>query len=66
LPVELISFTAQVLNETVKLNWVTASELNNDFFTVQRSADGVEYESLAWKLMVPVPPHLHPNMSLLM
>jgi hypothetical protein len=46
LPVELISFTAQVLNENVKLNWVTASELNNDFFTVQRSADGIEYESI--------------------
>jgi len=46
LPVELISFTAQVLNENVKLNWITASELNNDFFTVQRSADGMEFESI--------------------
>jgi len=46
LPVELISFTAQVVNENVKLNWITASELNNDYFTVQRSVDGVEFESL--------------------
>lgn len=47
LPVELISFTGEVLNEQVKLNWVTASELNNDFFTVQRSVDGAEFESIA-------------------
>ncbi|MBK7651025.1 MAG: hypothetical protein IPJ20_10145 [Flammeovirgaceae bacterium] len=46
LPIELISFIAQVLNENVKLNWITASELNNDFFTVQRSADGMEFESI--------------------
>ena len=47
LPVELISFTGQVLNDHVKLNWVTASELNNDFFTLQRSIDGAEFESIA-------------------
>ncbi len=47
LPVELVSFTGQVLNEQVKLNWTTASELNNDFFTVQRSVDGAEFESIA-------------------
>lgn len=47
LPVELISFTGQVLNEQVKLNWITASELNNDFFTIQRSVDGAEFESIA-------------------
>ncbi|MBX2901230.1 MAG: hypothetical protein KF775_16375 [Cyclobacteriaceae bacterium] len=46
LPVELTQFTAQPEGETVKLNWLTASELNNDFFTVQRSADGVEFSSL--------------------
>jgi hypothetical protein len=47
LPVELISFTGQVLNENVKLSWITASELNNDFFTLQRSVDGAEFESIA-------------------
>jgi hypothetical protein len=46
LPVELISFTAQSVNESVKLNWVTASELNNDFFTLQRSVNGIEFESI--------------------
>jgi len=46
LPIELISFNANAEDEKVKLNWVTASELNNDFFTVQRSSDGVEFASL--------------------
>jgi hypothetical protein len=46
LPVELISFTATAENERVNLKWVTASELNNDFFTLQRSSDGVEFTSL--------------------
>ncbi len=47
LPVQLISFTGQVAGEKVNLTWITASELNNDFFTLQRSADGAEFESIA-------------------
>lgn len=46
LPVELIRFTATAEHESVKLNWTTASELNNDFFTVQHSTNGVEFTSL--------------------
>jgi photosystem II stability/assembly factor-like uncharacterized protein len=36
LPVELTSFTAQAQNQTVILNWVTATELNNNGFEIQR------------------------------
>ncbi len=39
LPIELISFTATAHQAEVKLAWSTASELNNDFFTIQRSQD---------------------------
>ncbi|MBX2896414.1 MAG: hypothetical protein KF763_13275 [Cyclobacteriaceae bacterium] len=46
LPVELLSFTAQADNGRVNLDWITASELNNDFFTIQRSADGIEFTGL--------------------
>jgi hypothetical protein len=46
LPVELLSFNATAENEKVNLKWITASELNNDFFTVQHSTDGVEFTSL--------------------
>jgi hypothetical protein len=36
-PVELVSFTASVLNETVTLNWITSTEVNNYGFEVERS-----------------------------
>ena len=31
-PVELVSFTSSVINNTVHLNWITATELNNSGF----------------------------------
>lgn len=41
LPVELISFTAEVQNNsTVVTKWETATEINSDYFIVERSADG--------------------------
>lgn len=40
LPVELVSFTGEVVENGVQLTWETASELNNDFFTVERSETG--------------------------
>jgi hypothetical protein len=46
LPVELVSFTASVVDEQVKLAWETASETNNDYFTIERSKDGVLWDSL--------------------
>jgi hypothetical protein len=35
-PVELVSFSANVSNNTVNLNWITATELNNSGFDVER------------------------------
>jgi hypothetical protein len=46
LPLELISFTASAFDGGVNLQWVTSSELNNDFFTVQRSANGEKFEDI--------------------
>lgn len=45
LPVTLISFTANQ-EETlgVKLKWVSAQEINNAFYTIERSEDGVNFE----------------------
>lgn len=40
LPVELTAFDAEKLNETVDLTWETASEINNDYFEIQKSTDG--------------------------
>jgi photosystem II stability/assembly factor-like uncharacterized protein len=36
-PVELISFTAEVLDDKIQLYWTTATETNNQGFEVQRS-----------------------------
>ncbi len=40
LPIGLLKFSARPSGETVVVDWTTASEHNNDFFTVERSADG--------------------------
>ena len=44
LPVELISFAGQLKAEQVELTWQTEVELNNDFFTLERSRDGINFE----------------------
>ena len=45
-PVELLSFTAERAGSVVDLNWETASELNASHFVVERSADGLTFDSL--------------------
>lgn len=45
LPVELISFSGNCNdNNSVKLNWATASESNNNYFTIERSINGTHFE----------------------
>ena len=44
LPVEFLHFRAASSNDVVTLEWATGSEVNNDFFEVQRSADGNEFQ----------------------
>lgn len=45
LPIELVSFNAKLVNdEYVNLEWITASEINNDFFTIEKSKDGLNWE----------------------
>ena len=47
LPIELMHFQAKAIdNEFVELKWLTASETNNDYFTVQRSKDGINWIDL--------------------
>jgi len=45
LPVELASFTGTCADNVARLEWVTASEINCDHFAVERSADGLTYET---------------------
>ena len=46
LPVKLLSFTGQKDAQTVVLDWITDHELNNDFFEIERSADGLEFSAI--------------------
>jgi len=47
LPVELISFEANANEDKVDLEWITASEINNDFFTIERSSDAINWEDVS-------------------
>ena len=46
LPISLTSFTAKAVDQSVLLNWNTASEENNDYFEVQHSADGKAFTTI--------------------
>jgi hypothetical protein len=48
LPIELLSFNAENIDNTVLINWSTVSEINNDYFTVERSIDGNYWEDIAY------------------
>ncbi len=43
LPIELLYFNATYNGSTVDATWQTASEINNDYFTVERSLDGIHF-----------------------
>ena len=44
--VEFTQWTATNLEESVLLEWTTASEENNDYFAIERSIDGVTWKVL--------------------
>ena len=46
LPIELISFEASINEDEVDLKWVTATEINNDYFTIEKSIDGISWEKV--------------------
>jgi hypothetical protein len=48
LPVKLISFTVQPkFNNTVKIEWITTDEQNNDYFEIERSTDLINSNDIA-------------------
>lgn len=46
LPVQLRQFSAFVQEDEVVLRWITASEVNNDFFSISQSLDGLSFTHL--------------------
>jgi len=46
LPIELIDFSAAIVGSNVELTWITASEINNDYFTLEQSTNGINFNIL--------------------
>ncbi|MBN4052386.1 T9SS type A sorting domain-containing protein, partial [Sphingobacteriaceae bacterium AH-315-L07] len=46
LPIELIDFSAARQDYVVVIKWTTAIEINNDFYTIERSNDGLNFEEI--------------------
>lgn len=46
LPIELVSFEALPTNGMVELHWKTATEINNDYYTIEKSSDGIEFTAI--------------------
>ena len=47
LPIELLNFDGKCENNMVLLNWSTASEINNDYFTIESSHNGKDYKLIS-------------------
>ncbi|MBL4592514.1 MAG: T9SS type A sorting domain-containing protein [Flavobacteriales bacterium] len=46
LPIELANFNANCVDGRVKLDWATLSEINNDYFTIEKSTDAINFEEV--------------------
>ena len=47
LPVNIVSFTGNINNKIVQLNWQTSQENNSSYFEVQRSSNGSNFEPIS-------------------
>ena len=45
-PVKMTNFEGTKKDNNAVLNWVTVSEINNDFFMIERSFDGINFERI--------------------
>jgi hypothetical protein len=46
LPVSLTRFTGKSKNKMIELNWSTAQEINNDYFDIMYSRDGIRFNQV--------------------
>lgn len=46
LPVNWLSFTGELMHQTVKLKWSTSQEQNNVSFEIERSGNGVQFNKI--------------------
>ena len=50
-PVELVSFTANVQNSNVTLSWITTSEVNNSGFEIQKGHTSTSLSMTNWEIV---------------
>ena len=48
LPINLLTFTGEKLGRNNELKWSTATEHNNDFFTIEKTIDGIDFEIIGY------------------
>jgi hypothetical protein len=46
LPIDLMYLRATAVENSVQLDWATAQEINNDYFTIEKSADGKNFTQI--------------------
>lgn len=46
LPITLVAFNAEMQDRAVEVFWETASQINNDYFLIERSQNGVDWDLL--------------------
>ena len=49
LPIEMSSYEVKIIDQKTSVKWVTETERNNDFFLIQRSAEGSIWETIGIK-----------------
>jgi len=47
LPIELLGFDANCDDDVITVSWASASETNNDFYTIEKSLDGMNWDFVA-------------------
>jgi len=47
LPISLLAFTGELVTMDVRLSWTTTNELNFSYFNLQRSIDGIHFETIS-------------------
>lgn len=48
LPIELISFIGKKSGRNNVLNWSTVTEINNDFFTIEKAINGIDFKVIGY------------------
>jgi hypothetical protein len=46
-PIQLAAFNVEQVDNMINIRWTTATELNSDFFSVERSTDGIQFEEIS-------------------